>query len=115
MCSCTSIPFTRKPLDDSRWPLMDRLPGFRSPEGSRLPVTPAMMTELGNKVEIGATPGWIARRSVIAPSIQRERGDLRTRYDLAEVSCGGLDLHAASLVTVHTVRLRADRECCIHA
>ena len=23
-----------------------------------------MMTELGNKVEIGATPGWIARRSL---------------------------------------------------
>jgi hypothetical protein len=57
MCSCTSIPLTRKPLDDSRCRLMERLPGFRSPEGSRLPVTPAIMTELGNRVEIGATPG----------------------------------------------------------
>ena len=30
--SCTVVPLSRKPLDDSRWPLTDRLPAFRSPE-----------------------------------------------------------------------------------
>jgi hypothetical protein len=44
-------------MADSRWPLMERLLGFASPEGSMLPVTPAMVTELGSKVETGVTPG----------------------------------------------------------
>ena len=57
MSSRTSIPFTMKPFADSRCPLMERLPGFASPEGSTLPVTPAIMTELGSRVETGATPG----------------------------------------------------------
>ena len=51
----------------------------------------------------------------VAPSIQRERGHLCTRYDLAEVSCGRLDLHSGVAGDVHTVRLRADRQCCIYS
>ena len=57
ICSCTSTPLTMNPLDDSRCPLMERFPGLRSPDGSMLPVTPAMMTELGSNVDTGATPG----------------------------------------------------------
>jgi len=29
-----------------------------------VPVTPAIMMELGRRVDMGATPGWIASRSV---------------------------------------------------
>ena len=64
MCSWTSTPFTMKPFADSRWPLIETSPGLESPEGFMVPVTPAMITEVGVSVVIGVTPGWMASRSV---------------------------------------------------
>ena len=100
MCSCTSIPLTMKPLEDSRWPLMDRLPGFsiarwidasgdarhddrawqqgRNRRHARL-----------NRQQIG-----------VASSIQRQRGHLRARYDFAEMGRNGFDLHSGTAVTI---------------
>ena len=54
--SSTSPPFTMKPLADSRMPLTDKLPGFRSPEGEN----PASYSP----VDCGTTPGCSASRSV---------------------------------------------------
>ena len=64
ICSCTSTPFTMNPFDDSRCPAMETLPGFKSPDGLMVPVTPAIITEVGVSVLIGLTPGWIASKSV---------------------------------------------------
>jgi hypothetical protein len=53
-----------KPFDDSLCPPIERLPGFKSPDGERPPVTPAIITELGCKVVTGTTPGWMGSKSV---------------------------------------------------
>ena len=52
-----------KPLAVSLWPLTDRLPGFRSPEGGAL-VHPDITTAFGCWELAGITPGWSASRSV---------------------------------------------------
>jgi hypothetical protein len=61
--SSTSLPFTRKPFDASRWPLMERLPGLALPEGG-VDATPVMMTAPGCAVFCGTMPGCTAIRSV---------------------------------------------------
>ena len=44
--SSTSLPFTRKPLEVSRWPLIERLPGLASPDGG-VEATPVIITAPG--------------------------------------------------------------------
>ena len=61
--SSTSLPFTRKPFDDSRCPLMERFPGLASPEGGVV-ATPVMITAPGCAVFCGTIPGCTAIRSV---------------------------------------------------
>ena len=61
--SSTSLPLTRKPLDASRCPLMERFPGLASPEGG-VEATPVMITAPGCAVFTGTMPGCTAIRSV---------------------------------------------------
>ena len=61
--SSASLPFTRKPFDDSRCPLIERLPGLASPEGG-VEATPVIITAPGCAVFIGTIPGCTAIKSV---------------------------------------------------
>ena len=61
--SSTSLPFTLNPLEASRWPLMERLPGLASPEGG-VEATPVITTAPGCAVLAGTMPGSTAIRSV---------------------------------------------------
>ena len=54
--SSASLPFTLNPLEASRWPLMERLPGLAFPEGG-VEATPVMITEPGCAVLTGTMPG----------------------------------------------------------
>ena len=61
--SSTSLPFTRKLLANSRWPLIEIVPGFKSPEGeSALAPTSCTVSEVMDVT--GATPGCSASKSV---------------------------------------------------
>ena len=54
--SSTSLPLTMKLLANSRWPLMEIVPGFKSPEGERtLAPTSCTVSEVIDVA--GATPG----------------------------------------------------------
>ena len=61
--SSTSAPFTRKPFESSRWPLIERFPGFAFPEGGVV-ATPVITTAPGCAVFTGTIPGCTAIKSV---------------------------------------------------
>ena len=115
MCSCTSMPLTMNPLEDSRWPLMERLPGFRSPEGSMPPVTPAMMTELGKQGRNRSHSRLNRQQIGVASSVQWQRRHLRAGNDFAKMSGRGIDLHPCGAADNHAVGLRANDECDIQS
>ena len=79
--SSTSLPLTIKLLANSRCPLMDTVPGFRSPEGERtLAPTSCTVSEV---IEVtGATPGCSASKSVKLRPFSGTAVILRSRDDL---------------------------------
>ena len=71
------------------------------------------MTELGNSVEIGATPRLDRQQVGVAPSIQWEGSHLCAGYNLTQVGCGGLHLYPGIASDSNNVRVCADRKLCV--
>ena len=107
--SSTSLPFTRNPLEDSRCPLIERLPGFASPDGG-VEATPVMMTAPGCAVFCGTIPGCTAIRSVKLRPFSGTALDLLRVQRLAQLRAGGLGRQSIGR-HFNGLRVALNREC----
>ena len=92
--SSASLPLTMNAFENSRWPLIEIVPGFRPPEGESA-LTPTSCCVLEVSEVAGTTPGCSASKIRVAAAVQGHGGHLRAADHLAHLRIGRFRVNGA--------------------